>query len=91
MPRLSLSEGKFGGLLLLAYEMGLAHGEEAVKLTPWSEDDSAVFVRDPVAREEQRRVFHAWVQAQLREVVRLNRAAAGERLLAENGYRGRLG
>ena len=87
MSRLFLSEGKLGGLLLVAYELGVAHGEEGIRINPMGEAEAAFFVRDEVAREAQRRLFDAWVQLQLRELARLERERAGEVLMAEKSLR----
>jgi len=86
LPNLFLSEGKLGGLLQLAYEKGVQHGEEGVKLNPVSEGEAAFFVRDEVARGEQVILFHSWVQSQLREIMRLNRAVEGAMIATEKQH-----
>ena len=87
MPRLFLSEGKLVGLLLVAYEKGLEHGEEGLKINPQGEAEAAFFVRDEVAREAQRRLFDAWSLAQVTEVRRLNKAHDGEMIMVDKGWR----
>jgi hypothetical protein len=76
MPKLFVSDGKFGGLLLLAYERGVEHGEAGARMHPL-----------PLAREEQRRIFHSWVEEQLRFLRRLNLTQQGESLIAAKKVR----
>lgn len=87
MSRLFLSEGKLGGLLLVAYELGVAHGEEGIRINPMGEAEAAFFVRDEVAREAQRRLFDAWSLSQVGEVRRLNRAHEGAMIMVERNHR----